>query len=244
MKLKTILLAPLLLTLSSLTFYSCDSQENISQLEAEEAVELVQASMQAQTGGWEELIELLIEKVDSLDIDITCDSLHADTFSYSYQGPRFQCDYNTDWTIMLSCNRFSAPQEGDFTFYSTGTYSTSKISSEDEVTFTGNMAGLEFTKPNFILEGSYQRDGSQVITRQRSGNPSTTTSINSLLDIQLDSLSINKYTNQGIASGIGIISLTGDVSGSTFSYTGDIVFHGNKTASLTLNGTSYSIDWN
>ena len=238
---KTLILPVLPALIFGLLFLSSCTTPELDpalQLEAEEVAELVEASLQAQTGGLETDVETLWENIDSLNIDPTCDSLVSDVVSFGYQGPRIQASYNATWTFELGCNGWGNPESADFTNNSAGTYATQRISSDDSVSFQGSVADLHLIAPDFILNGTYLRVGSQEIDRQNGQM-----SVNSQLTVDLTNLTVHKY-GQGIKSGLGTFFLSGDVSGNPFSHDGSIEFLGNKTATLTLNGTDYPLDWN
>ena len=67
--------------------------------------------------------------------------------------------------------------------------------------------------------------------------------INSTMTVILTTLVMSKqdYT---IQSGNGTIELTAIASNESYLWNGDIVFNGGNTATITINGTAYDIDWN
>lgn len=87
------------------------------------------------------------------------------------------------------------------------------------------------------MDGNYRRTGAQVL------NFGQQQDITSTLAIDLTTLEIRKQ-DLAIESGNGTILLTGTTPNEPFSFAGDIVFNGGNTATLTINGTTYELDWN
>jgi len=91
------------------------------------------------------------------------------------------------------------------------------------------------TAPDFVINGEYKQNGSfqSKIDTAKHGN--------NKIDIVVKGLTITKPART-IASGNATISMSGDTpKKGSFSYTGTLVFNGDGTATLTLNGTVYTI---
>jgi hypothetical protein len=86
-----------------------------------------------------------------------------------------------------------------------------------------------------MINGSYTREGTQ---ESKIGNMR---SFESLTNLALNELAISK-TTQTVVSGNGTFLMTGTGSeGGTFSVEGSIVFNGDGTATVTVNGNTYTI---
>ena len=87
------------------------------------------------------------------------------------------------------------------------------------------------------MNGAYTRNGSQ---ESKIGQQNSFTST---LTITASNLLVDKST-QEINGGTASFTLEGSGSGGTnITYTGSIVFNGNQSATLTLNGNSYPLNW-
>ena len=232
-------LTVLLLALFVFTLSSCNKKEEIIEaLTESEVVEILEAALQNGSGGLTTNLENMAEELVNAAGDASsCDSLYSTTIDEEYQGNLIQSSYNSDITYEISCNAFNIPSEATFSSSTDLNYSTNRIESIDNSVFSGDASGLQGSSTTINLLGNYRETGTQVLIF------SNQKQINSTFDVDLSTLQISK---QGfdIESGVGSFSFTGTVDGSSFSYTGSIVFNDNKTASLTINGTTYDIDWN
>jgi hypothetical protein len=117
-----------------------------------------------------------------------------------------------------------------------GSYSGPNMSSSNSGSSIFMVSGLGSTSSDFVINGEYKRAGSfkSKIDTAKAGD--------SNIDIVIKSLTL-KRPLRNIVSGTATISITGDVPNKgSFSYTGTLVFNGNGTATLTINGTVYTIN--
>ena len=139
-----------------------------------------------------------------------------------------------NWDVLLNCNGGNP-----FSLTWTGTYQ----GSFDAPRLSGNISGvrnwtltnIDGSSNTFTLNGNTTRTG---IHNSKVGNKYT-------YDVNIKNnfvnLSIDKDTRY-ITGGTGTVSATLNVSnGTSKSYNGTIVFNGNKTATLTINGKTYTI---
>jgi hypothetical protein len=139
----------------------------------------------------------------------------------------------------MSCTDLDTPETAEFNATSSGTYSTQKIESSDASQTSFSILGLESTSENYVFNGNFKRDGNQQITINQN-----TRSLNSAVYLEIVNLNVDKV-NYEIISGSGTLTLTGKANqGNSFSFEGTLIFNGNETATLTLNGTSYEINLN
>ncbi|MEO1414381.1 MAG: hypothetical protein AAFW00_03840 [Bacteroidota bacterium] len=223
--------------LSSLIFFtSCENAPDLSELEVGDIADLVEAALQEKTGGLEENINDLIEKLDEITLDSVCDSLYTGGSSYNNPNGLVQGAYTGTWTFLLSCNTFNIPETANFTSFSDATYSTTRINSEDSVAFTGSIEGIEFSSNDYVLGGTYIRTGTQDLT-----GPNQQIDLSSTLEFDLTGVIVNKGGN-GIQSGVGTFTFTGNTPEETYSFDGTIQFNGNGTATVTINGETFVIN--
>ncbi|MEL6134777.1 MAG: hypothetical protein AAFR59_15555, partial [Bacteroidota bacterium] len=156
--------------------------------------------------------------------------------SYSNPNGLIQGAYEGTWTFLLSCNTFNIPETADFTSFSDATYSTTRINSTDSIAFTGSIEGIEFSSNDYILGGTYIRTGNQDLT-----GPNQQIDLSSTLTFDLTGVIVNKGGN-GIQSGVGTFTFTGNTPDNTYTYDGTIQFNGNGTATVTINGQTFVVN--
>ncbi len=142
--------------------------------------------------------------------------------------------FNWQWTVV--CNGV-VPTVMNANYKMKGMYDAPRMSSNDSA--VANLAVTNLvTGSQYILNGSYTRDGSQI-SKVRNKN-----SFTSKVTMNLSNLQLIKSTGQ-IASGSASVTITGNTStGNSFSYSGTIAFNGAKTATITLNnGSVYNVSW-
>lgn len=146
--------------------------------------------------------------------------------------------YVLEWDWTLNCNNFKVPTSIDFQRKASGGYEARRLHSDDQTLGTWKIEGLQPGASQFILNGTYKRQGTQVsqIRLNRS--------FESTLDYQVQNLTVHKSTYR-IESGNATFTLNGKGNqGNSFSAEGSVQFLGDGMAVVTLNGTTYEIDLN
>ncbi len=222
-----------------LLFTSCEKAEVIIEaLSESDAAEIIEASLQNNAGGLvtnlEDLAEQFVSAVSSGEL---CDTLYLETIEKDFQGAQLQASYNSELSYEMVCNALNVPQSASFSNSTLSMYSSSRIISDDNGNFIGNATGLQPTSSTMNMNGDYSRTGTQTLNFREQKEVSST------LTIKLSALEMSKLGFE-VESGNGTITITGSTDDGTFFFDGNIVFNGGKTATLTINGTTYEIDWN
>lgn len=220
-------------------FTSCDKADDIiAAISESDAVEIIEANLQANSGGLvnniEDVAEQLVAAVASGEL---CDSLYTTTIEEDFQGAQIQASYTSELSYEMVCNAINIPQTATFSILTSAMYNSSRIVSDDGGDFSGNAAGLQPSSLTMNFDGDYSRTGTQELNFREQRD------VNSTLVINLSALQVSKQSFE-IESGAGIVLLTGSTANESFSFACDIVFNGGNTATLTINGTAYEIDWN
>jgi len=228
----------ILLLLFVSLFTSCEKAEVIIELISEsDAAEIIEANLQNNAGGLvtnlEDMAEQFVSAVASGEL---CDTLYTVTKEEDFQGAQFQASYTSELSYEMACNALSVPETATFSTLTLSMYNSSRIVSDDDGSFAGNVTGLQPSSTTMNINGEYSRIGSQEL------NVKEQKDINSTLTINLSELEMSKQGFE-IESGNGTLELTGSTANETFSIDGNIVFNGGKTATLTINGATYDIDW-
>ncbi|WP_153799243.1 hypothetical protein [Foetidibacter luteolus] len=150
----------------------------------------------------------------------------AVTYSYAYQQ-----------SISVNC---SAGIPGGLLVISNGktSYDAPRMSSNDSSHAQVDVSWKAQNGGNYLLNATYQRTGTQI-SKVRNKKSFGSTIIITSTDILVD-----KKTYQ-VISGTAAINISGAGSGGgSFSYSGQVIFQGNKKATVELgNGSSYVINW-
>jgi hypothetical protein len=165
-----------------------------------------------------------------------CGTTLTDSLSNSGTGSSVSFSYFFKFARTLNCNSSEQPDNLANVLTYHGNFDGPRLTSSNTGSATFTIAGLTPAAPSFVINGEYKRAGS---FQSKVGND---LSGNSNIDIVVTSLTLDKTTRK-IASGSATISITGTTPKSgAFSYTGKLVFNGDGTATLTINGTAYNID--
>ena len=230
------------LTLLALTAISCNKdtdEDSTPAVTEEEAVELVEASLSEESAGASEITAEYARVYDEeIEQNVQCNVSQQTTYNLAHNGDLAQANYRFEWDYLIACNSLSIPESATFNASGNGTYSTNRIESDDACNFSANVTGLEPSVSAMTFNGSFERSGTQSLTTNRN-----THSLTSTFNSQLNDLVVSKADYQ-IDSGTGNFTLTGTNNQHQFSFTGTIEFTGNQTATVTLNGSSYTISLN
>lgn len=222
-----------------LVMTSCNSEDDSvngnQALSEEEAVEIVEASLAQESAGLEEITYSYTQSFQEIAESVECNETITDGYVLAYNGNLVEADYTFNWEFTITCNAFSIPQSAAFSATGDGTYETQNISSEDASAFDANITGLQPSSTVFVYNGDFLRSGSQEV----SIGPNTR-QVNTDFSCNIQNLTVGKDDFE-VDSGNGSFSLIGVGSEGAFSVQGTIVFNGNNTATVTINGNSYTI---
>ncbi|NUO00860.1 MAG: hypothetical protein HUU01_09635 [Saprospiraceae bacterium] len=221
---------------------SCNKETEEPQdvLTEEEIVAVVEGAMLADTDGLAAQSEDAVYIAEQYTVKDglgggPCGETMDSTVSYNYTDPRITASYNSTFIWTLNCNNNSIPQSLDFDRTAEGNYETARMISDDSAVGDWLVENI-VTGANYVINGSYSREGSQT-SKVRNQNAFT-----SSLQVSLDDLNLDKGTRR-IVSGIASFTLNGSgTAGRSFSYEGDLVFNGNGSVTIIVNGHSHTID--
>jgi hypothetical protein len=153
----------------------------------------------------------------------------------SAAGAAVTYSFSLAWGWKLSC---ASPANFSASFNGRSTYDAPRISSNDSSKGSFVMTGLSLTDANYTLNTNYVRNGSQ---QSKIGKKNSFTSN---ITITSGNVKVDKVTRE-IVSGTATASISGaSSSGKAFSFSGTLIFNGNKTATLQITGgSSYTITW-
>lgn len=159
----------------------------------------------------------------------------ADFDTTVYRKGSLTGGYIWDYTFHFSW-AYGSVNSVIFTYDMKGSYDTPRLGSSDSSDASWTVTGLLPRDSSLVINGTYERKGSQV-SKVRNKRSLTTNTVISLKDMTIGKVS------KRITGGTADCSISGSVSdGKTFSFTGKVVFHGNQTATLTINDSVYELN--
>jgi hypothetical protein len=167
---------------------------------------------------------------------LACGTTVSDTISrQSPTTSSVSYSYNLAYNFALNCNN-NVPSDLSSILTYSGNYSGPSWSSTNAGSSDFTVNGIAPQALNFIINGEYKRSGSfqSKIDTAKHGTHS--------IDIVVNALTLLKPART-IVSGAATITVSGNIpKKGNFSYSGDIVFNNDNTATLTLNGTVYTVN--
>ncbi len=228
----------ILLTFSILQ--SCKEDEPV-EITEEDAADIVQSSLESETGGITDDVAMVTdfivqenyvvqEKSEQLECGV--DTSITRTFSKPTGIRTGSCTYI--WDILKTCAE--ADTSISWTGNYNGSYETPRILGTTSGTRDWSIDGIESSNNFLTLNGSVSRNGSHTskIRQQRSFSSETS--------YQFTDVVVSKQSQQ-IQSGTGSFQILVNVSDETSkTFTGTITFNGNGSATLVINGQTFTFD--
>ena len=145
---------------------------------------------------------------------------------------------NLAWT--LNCNQVKVPISASLKAVGSGSLDSKILSSSSESNGDFSMGGLAKSATAYIIDGTF------VQIAKPASKIRNETHFYSQIDASVSKLTVSKESSHQITSGTVTFKVqTGQLREQTqLLVEGNIVFKGNKQATLTLNGKTYEIDLN
>lgn len=234
----------LITVLFSSLFFSCSDDDDTTITETqgiteEEAVVIVEASLAEESAGLEETTyEYAKTYEEETSLNVLCNQEISDSYNFSHNGAIVQASYDYYWSFTITCNGLNVPQSASFDSSGSGTYTTARLESDDTSKLSATVTGLQLTSALMTYNATYERIGTHQL-RTNQNTRSITTDFNaSIVDL------VVSKSDYEVDSGTGTFTLTGATNQGNFSYDGSLVFNGDNTATVTINGNQYTIDLN
>jgi len=236
-----------------LSLSSCNKEEEntaaaeTAQPTEADAVAIIQESLSREKGGEVKEIELMTESLESTLMpppagagsgiaqgNLACNVPFDTTVTYTLSG-NATGSYTHNWTFLLNCQEgvpvslnVNANYEGEFN----GPNIEREVNGNRQRVWTG----LQPFSPEFVINGSSTRYGTRT-HNFGAGNTFTWTLNRSVTDLTID-----KGTHQILS---GTATLEGDLivsNGNNYEFDATLIFNGDGTATLTINGNEYIIE--
>lgn len=229
------------LLVAVLLLSSCRKNDTTTTITADDAADAITYAFESSSGGTaDELADASqytlnqgygkTEGINTLSCGVPFDS----TITLTYNGANTTASYTHNWHMLLSC---SGPVPASLAFE--GSYSGNFNSLRMQSSNTGSRAltvtGLEPSAQVYTFNGSTSRTGSHTSKVRNQ------TTFNVTIQSSLSNVTVSK-TSYHITGGSGTVTATCSTSGgNSQTFNGTIVFNNNSTATLTINGTNYTI---
>ncbi len=158
-----------------------------------------------------------------------CGTTLTDSTTRSGSNAEVTYNYFAKYSHTLNCNSNNLPDNivNALTYH--GDFSGPRISTTATGTANATIAGLSLTANNFVINGEYKRAGTFA---SKVGNKATG---NSSVDIVVTNLTLAKPART-IVSGTATIAVSGVAGTHSYSFTGNVTFNGDGTATLVITG--------
>lgn len=234
---KHLLILPVFISIIAFSS-SCrkDPQEIIELITESEAAEIIEDAVADRTSG------LTAPTFDAADIVTAylnaCGQPGDTTFSKSKTTgvATYNYVFGMDW--LISCTDLGVPQSADINIEGNGNYSSPHWSGVQTTQGGLVFTGLSPQETAYVVNGNYDLDGNLTGTL-RKVNPS----IDCVISMELTNLLLDK-TSQKITGGAGTFTLTASTAnGQSKTLIGGLVFNGNNTVTVTVNGYEHTFEW-
>ncbi|MCA0366235.1 MAG: hypothetical protein LCH67_19515 [Bacteroidetes bacterium] len=201
---------------------------------AEEASTMIQYAISSETAGLSTLVTDLSSLTKIKNTPSYCGKSKDSTVtkSKSSASSLHSYSYSMNWSWILNCSTTKVPSSFTNKSSFSGQYKTPKVISSDNGESNMTIAGLDAQSTNYKYTGSYVKNGTQSLSIVQAKDVTSTITLN-ITDIQ-----VSKSTLKIQSGGKASVVIEGKSStGKTFSYTGTIVFNGNGSATININGS-------
>lgn len=232
MKMKKMFVAAGLILLAT----SCKKNEE-PVLTEEEAADVVESTVSTKDAGvcedYTEMAVIAVEKYPVYEFDCS----YTDDTSYSiYQSSgirTYDMDVNLAWTVDCSGGTVNTIT---CDYNRTGSYTGPRLTRTGSETGQLTFGNLESSFAYLTASGNLTANGTSDFSAQ-----GTEKSISTVMTVTLTGLHIDKTSYQ-ITEGSGTLNIEATGEDDSITLTGSITFLGSGQATVTINGTSYTID--
>ena len=246
-----LILATLAITL---VFTSCTSEELATpkpEFSNDEIMAMLQSDLTNSSNGMVFDIQQFVEElVKIIGDEAYCNTPYEFIIEDDYEGRLFDGAYNGQVNGEVTC---LANLPVAATVFATSSSRFNPTTSEEviltgESAFEGNVAAffdpISFFPPvletGVKISGNYDRVGTAINNMAESGPQEIITNLN----INLTEFKATVLPEANIDAGIGTLTFIGTVDGEqVYALNGSLVFHGDKSLTLTINGEEFPWSW-
>lgn len=219
---------------------SC-KKKRVNDLSTEDAADAVTEALEYKSGGLAQAIKAAAQYLEGQNFGgggehLDCGESFDSTIAGSHNTVSVTSSFTHTWQYTLNCDG-PTPVSVTGTGNHTGHYNGPRITSDTEGTRSWTVTGLDAGMTHFIFNGMFERSGVHT-SKLRQKNTFT-----SSLAIVPTDVAVSKTWHK-IVSGSAAVTLncTG-ADGEEYNFIGSLEFNGDDTATLTLNGQTYTISF-
>jgi len=225
-------------------FLSCNKNNSSSPNanSTDEAADLVTASVSTNTqgGALNSFSDVSVSSETKINIDSLCGTVWTDSVSRSIPvspGIPNSYSYKGNYSYALNCTNGVFDHSATVTSAYSGSFANSTLSSVYSGSGDFTIGGLGKNYSTYIINGEYKRSGSFQSKTDTSYHGTHN------IDITFSNLTLIKPLGVIKAGSEATFTISGDMpKRGSFNYTGNIVFDGDASATLTVNGSVYLIN--
>jgi hypothetical protein len=232
------LLIPGILLVAIVMAPSCKKKKE-NTITADDAADAITEALEFKSGGFAEMVKAAAIYLENQDFggggdNLDCGESFDTTIAGSHNLVSVTSSFTHTWHYLLNCDG-AVPVSISASGNNTGHYDGPRITSDTEGTRNWTITGLDAGSSGLIWNGMLTRTGVHT-SKLRQKNTFTTT-----VDIVPNDVVVSK-TWYKIVSGTATVAINCTSSdGKEYNYSGSLVFNGDNTATLTLNGHTYTI---
>ncbi len=210
-----------------------NAEEIVALLSESEAAEIAEAAVAERTAG------ATMPTVDMAEIlasvPQTCDVPGDTSFQKSNSAGAASYNYTFNLAWLLDCSDLNVPQSASVDISGLGTFSNNNWTGNEQSTGQLTFTGLAPSATDYVVNGSYTLAG-DLTGNLRRVDPT----LNVTTEIALSGLTLRKSDYQ-ITGGTGTLLMTAtNGQGTSQTVNGTLVFNGNGTVTVTVNGHAHT----
>jgi hypothetical protein len=223
--------------LASLTSCRKDPAEIVELLTSSEAAEIIETAMVSKTGGF---TMPAIEASQIIEAYLNSCNTPGDTsLQKSKAGGVATYNYNLNMDWLVTCTGPNLPQSAAVNIAATGNFTSLHWAGSDVTAGNLTYTGLDLQAPEYTINGSYELEGDITGTLRK-----VSPTFNCVTEMHLVDLKINKTTFK-ITNGTGTATVIANTAnGETKTLNASLVFNGDGTLTVTVNGHSHTFPLN
>lgn len=232
----------LFLLMIALSFLgSCRKNDNTTTITTDDAADAISYAFESSSGGTADELAQASQytlnqgygKTNGLNT-LSCGVPFDSTIAIAYSGANTTASYTHNWHMLLSCNG-QVPSSLAFEGSYQGNFNSLRMQSSNTGVRTLTVTGLQPSAQEYTFNGSTSRTGSHT-SKVRNQN-----TFDVAIESTLNDITVSKTTYR-ITGGNGTVTAVCNTSnGTSKTFSGTLVFNSNSTATLTINGSDYTI---
>lgn len=222
--------------LAALTSCRKDPEEIVELLSSSEATEIIEDAVANRTAG---LTAPTIDAAAIVDAYLNSCGIPGDTSISKVKTSgvaTYDYTFNMDW--LVTCSNLGVPQSANIGIAGNGDFASPHWLGTDVTSGDLTFTGLSPQEASYVVNGSYDLSGNLTGSLRR-----TAPSFDCVVALTLTNLLLDKTTYQ-ITGGSGTATVTATTAnGQTKTLNGTLVFNGNGSATVEVNGHEHTFQW-